>query len=151
MMQGCMGWDEVGQVTKIDGRMDVDLYMVILEDELQQTLKFYGKSVDDIICQQDNDPKVTSKKAQRWFKDHKFTVPKLPAQSPDLSPIEQLWNHLKRRLEEFEEPASSVSELWDIVQKLWEEIPREEHQKLIESMYRRPETMIKAKGGYSKY
>ena len=50
-------------MTKIDEKMDVDLYVVILEDELQQTLKFYGKSVDDIICQQDNDPKVTSKKA----------------------------------------------------------------------------------------
>ena len=50
-------------MTKIDGRMDVDPYKVILEDELQQTPEFYGKSVDDIICQQDNDPKVTSKKA----------------------------------------------------------------------------------------
>ena len=50
-------------MTKIDGKMDVDLYVVILEDKLQQTLAFYGKSVDDIICQQDNDPKVTSKKA----------------------------------------------------------------------------------------
>ena len=146
-----MGWDEVEQVTNIYGRMYVVLYMVILEDELQQTLDFYGKTVDDIICQQDNDPKVTSKKAQRWFKDHKFTVPKWTAQSPDLSPIEHLWNYLKRRLEEFEEPASSVSKLWDIVQKLWEEIPREEHQKLIDSMARRLSTIIKAKGGYSKY
>ena len=50
-------------MTNIYGRMYVVLYMVILEDELQQTLDFYGKTVDDIICQQDNDPKVTSKKA----------------------------------------------------------------------------------------
>ena len=49
-------------MTEIDVQMDVDLHVVILENELQQTLEFYGKSVDDIICQQDNDPKVTSKK-----------------------------------------------------------------------------------------
>jgi hypothetical protein len=48
--------------------------------------------------------------------------------------------------EEAREPASSVSELWDIVQKLWEEIPREECQKLIESMSSRLATMVKAKG-----
>ena len=78
-------------------------------------------------------------------------VSKWPAQFPHLSPIEHLWNYLKRRLEEFEEPASSVSELWDIVQKLWEEIPREECQKLIESMSSRLATMVKAKAGYSKY
>ena len=33
-----MGWDEVGYATKIDRRMDGELYMAILEDELQQTL-----------------------------------------------------------------------------------------------------------------
>ena len=151
MMWGCMGWDGVGYATKIDGRMDGDLYMAILEDELQQTLEFYDKSVDDIIFQQDNDPKHTSKKAQKWFQDHDFTVLKWPAQSPDLSPIEHLWHYLKRRLEEFEEPAGSVSELWDRVQKLWEEIPKEECQKLIESMPRRLAAVIRAKGGYTKY
>ena len=35
MMWGCMGWDGVEYATKIDGRMDGELYMAILEDELQ--------------------------------------------------------------------------------------------------------------------
>jgi hypothetical protein len=151
MMWGCMGWDGVGYASKIDGRMDGDLYMAILEDELQQTIDYYDKSVDDIIFQQDNDPKHTSKKVQKWFEDHGFTVLKWPAQSPDLNPIEHLWNYLKRRLAEYEEPASSVGELWDRVQKLWEEIPKEECQKLIESMPRRLAAVIRAKGGYTKY
>jgi hypothetical protein len=51
----------------------------------------------------------------------------------------------------FKEPVSSVSELWDRIQKLWEEIPKEEWQKLIESMPRRLATMINAKGAYTKY
>jgi hypothetical protein len=71
-----------------------------------------------------NDPKHTSKKVQKWFKDHGFTVLKWLAQSPDLNPIKHLWHYLKRKKEEFEEPATSVSELWDRVQKLWEEIPK---------------------------
>jgi len=151
MMWGCMGWDGVGYATRIEGRMDGDLYMAIMDDELQQTLEYYNKSVDDIIFQQDNDPKHTCKKVQKWFQDHGFTVMKWPAQSPDLNPIEHLWNYLKRRLREFEEPAGSVSELWDRVQRLWEDIPKEECQKLIESMPRRVAAVIRAKGGYTKY
>jgi hypothetical protein len=35
MLWHSMGWDEVAYETKIDGRMDGDLYMAILKDELK--------------------------------------------------------------------------------------------------------------------
>ena len=47
MMWGCMTWEGVGMACKIDGRMDTDLYLQIMEDELQQTLEHYGKTPDD--------------------------------------------------------------------------------------------------------
>ena len=37
------------------------------------------------------------------------------------------------------------------IEKEWEDIPTSECQKLIESMPRRIEAVIKAKGGYTKY
>ena len=57
MMWGCMGWDGVGYATRIEGRMDAELYVSILEDELQDSLHYYNKSPINIIFQQDNDPK----------------------------------------------------------------------------------------------
>ena len=67
MMWGCMTWKGVGYACKIDGKMDGDLYIKILEDELQASIKYFGEKPSDIIFQQDNDPKHTCKKAKAWF------------------------------------------------------------------------------------
>ena len=48
MVWGCMTWEGVGMACKID-RMDTDLYLQIMEDELQQILEYFGKTPDDIV------------------------------------------------------------------------------------------------------
>ncbi|KAJ2914736.1 hypothetical protein MD484_g5687, partial [Candolleomyces efflorescens] len=64
MMWGCMTWEGIGYATRIEGKMDAELYVSILEEEFQKTLKYYGYDKEDVIFQQDNDPKHTSKKAK---------------------------------------------------------------------------------------
>ena len=44
-----MTWEKVGYAAKIDGRMDSDLYLQILKDELLNSLKHYGLNPPDII------------------------------------------------------------------------------------------------------
>ena len=74
MLWGCRTWEGVGFACRIEGKMDANLYVQILEEELQQTLGLFDKSQEDIIFQQDNDPKHTSRKAKKWFEDHEFEV-----------------------------------------------------------------------------
>jgi hypothetical protein len=64
MVWGCMLWDGVGYTCKIEGRMDGDLYLRILEEDLQESLRYFEKTPEDVIFQQDNDPKHTCKKAK---------------------------------------------------------------------------------------
>ena len=146
-----MLWDGVGYACRIDGRMDAELYTTILEENLGASMEHYGKDTGGIIFQQDNDPKHTSKKAKTWFKNNNIQVLPWPAQSPDLNPIEHLWFHLKKKLGEYEEPPRGMEELWKRVDEEWNKIRVEVCQNLIESMPRRVQAVVKAKGGYTKY
>ena len=134
MMWGCMTSKGVGYACKIEGRMDSELYRTILEDYFLNTLEFYGLDHSKIIFQQDNDPKHTSKLAQKWFKDNEINVLDWPPQSPDLNPIEHLWSHLKRQLAGYEEEPEGMNELWERTEAEWNSIPLEECLKLFESM-----------------
>ena len=69
MIWGCMLWKGVGYATRFKGRMDGELYRGILEDELQNSIRHYHLNDDDVIFQQDNDPKHTSRKAKDWFEE----------------------------------------------------------------------------------
>ena len=54
MLWGCIIWDGPGYTYRIDGRMDGNLFIQILNDELQESLAHYSNSPQDIIYQQDN-------------------------------------------------------------------------------------------------
>lgn len=151
MVWGCMGWEGVGRLAEVEGKMDADQYVSILEDNLLPSLEESGFSAEDVIFQQDNDPKHTSKKATKWFEDNDINILDWAPQSPDLNPIEHLWQHVKQRLGEYSTMPKGVWEIWERVAEVWNEIPPEVCQNLIESMPRRLEAVIKAKGGHTKY
>ena len=151
MVWGCMGWNGVGKLVEVQGIMDAVQYCEILEDGLVESFEKLEMDEEERIFQQDNDPKHTSKRATVWFEDNNIQVLVWPPQSPDLNPIEHLWVHIKRRLQKYSNPPKGVHELWERVEKEWNNISPEVCQNLIESMERRIEAVIKAKGGHTKY
>ena len=111
MIWGCMSREGPGHVTKIDERIDADLFMSILDDELQESIKYYKKKPSDVPFQQDNDPEHKSKKAHKWLQDSEFGIVVWPPQSADVHPIEHLWHHLKTRLGDCKRPSLVITEL----------------------------------------
>jgi len=75
-----------------------------------------------------------------------------PANSPDLNPIETIWNEMKDYLEEhYPEVHRSYPRLRRAVQEAWESITYARIQELIREMGDRCIAVILADGGYTKY
>ncbi len=109
--------------------------------------KLYGDA--DFIFQQDLAPAHTAKGTKSWFNDHGVTVLDWPANSPDLNPIENLWGIVKRKMRDTR--PNNADDLKATVKETWASIPPQQCHKLITSMPRRIEAVIKAKGAPTKY
>ena len=152
MVWECMGQNGVGIFVEMEGWMDAgSTYVSILEDKLLPSMENSGLSKKSIIFQQDNNPKYSSKRAQTWFKSQGIRLLDRPAQSPDLSPVEHLWKHLKKRPNGYARPAKGVWKLWERIEAKQGKIEVEECQKLMESMARILEVVIQANLGHTKY
>ncbi|KAK4521097.1 uncharacterized protein ATC70_013041 [Mucor velutinosus] len=146
----------VGWMCKINGNMDKALYKETLQDELEQTIAFsvekLGFSREQVIFQQDNDPKHTSNLVKEYLQKQPYQVMEWPPQSPDLNPIENMWALLKRRLNEYETATKGMNELYERVTEIWyDQMKPEECQKVRESMPRRIAAVLKVKGKWTKY
>ena len=152
MIWGCMTWEGVGYMCKIEGNLNQELYLNILQDELCQTIDFFSFEPSQIMFQQDNDPKHTAHSVRAWLDRQPFShIKDWPANSPDLNPIEHLWHRLKVRLGGYDDAPSGMQALWERVQNEWENFTVEECRRLIESLPRRCQDVIKAKGKWTRY
>jgi transposase len=151
MVWGSMTMKGVGRMCVIEGIMDAEKYVKILDKHLLATARSHLMHRSGFIFQQDNDPKHTSAKAKNWIQDHQIELLKWPPQSADLNPIEHLWEHLKRRLNSYEPHPTSVYELEKRIKVEWNNIDPEVCRNLILSMPDRIEAVIRAKGGNTKY
>ena len=147
-------WDSLGPLVRVDGVIDSRKYIDILNTHL---LPFMEKLEDDkdednvYEFQQDNASVHTSKLTRTFFDDSDIILMKWPGQSPDLNPVEHLWDELERRVRKREPPAKSETELAMILQEEWEKIPNTIFQKLILSMNSRVKAVKQAKGYATKY
>ena len=73
------------------------------------------------------------------------------AQRPDLNPIEHLWDELERRQRARPNHPTSVLDLTKVLVAEWKQVPAATFQHLVESLPRRVEAVIAAKGGPTPY
>jgi transposase len=151
MVWGCLTARGLGNLCRIDGRLDGKLYREILDKEFKGTLNSYKMNRSGVIFQQDNDPKHTAKLTLKWFQTNRIERLEWPSQSPDLNPIEHVWNEVDRRLRHLPSKITSKDDLWEKLQDVWKGVELDFCVKLIETMPERVRDVLKAKGGYTRW
>lgn len=147
MVWGSFSYDGVGPLVEIKGTMDAIMYRDILT---QHMLPYATQKMPrGWIFQQDNDPKHSSKLIKSFFTTKKIKVLDWPSQSPDLNPIEHLWQELK--LLTGKKKHSNKAELWQDLQTQWQNLSQNCISNLIASMPRRCAAVIASKGMATKY
>lgn len=152
MFWGCMTYQGLGYGCQIyDGTMKAQDYVNILDTTFMDSLEHYGYRPVDFIFQHDNDRKHTSTSTREYLEGKEIEVLPWPSQSPDLNPIEHVWNYLKVQIGLRENRPTSIHDLWEVVLEEWEKIPLHYIQSLYESMPHRVQAVLKAKGGHTRY
>lgn len=147
MVWGCFSHDSIGPLHRIDGIMDQFMYKEIINKVMLPHAK--DKMPRGWIFQQDNDPKHTANSVKDFYKTKKIRVLEWPSQSPDLNPIEHLWEHLERQLGA--RKPKNKNDLFAMLEKAWSEIHIDVLIKLLDSMPRRCQAVIDSKGYPTKY
>ena len=98
--------------------------------------------------------RFTAKQTTKFFEQAQISVMEWPAQSPDLNPIEHLWDTIDRmtRLRMAESNSgTNLESLYRCLQESWSNVPPDTLFNLLQSMPNRINAVIQARGGHTPY
>ncbi|UYV84230.1 Transposase [Cordylochernes scorpioides] len=131
MVWGAIAYDSRSPLLRIQGTMTAQRYV---DDVLRPVTLPYLQVVPNALYQQDNARPHTARISQQALQDVQMLP--WPPYSPDLSPIEHVWDIIGRRLHALPQPRSE-DELWQMVEREWRAIPQDAIRTLIDSLPRR--------------
>ncbi|UYV73407.1 Transposase [Cordylochernes scorpioides] len=145
MVWGAIAYDSRSPLLRIQGTMTAQRYV---DDVLRPVTFPYLQGVPNALYQQDNARPHTARISQQALQDVQMLL--WPPYSPDLSPIEHVWDIIGRRLHALPQPRSE-DELWQMVEREWRAIPQGAIRTLIDSLPRRVAACIAVRGGPTCY
>ncbi|GBM82874.1 Transposable element Tcb2 transposase [Araneus ventricosus] len=152
MLWGTFSLAALGPVLVVEQTMKVANYLNIIADQLHLYMTFVFPTRNGIF-QQDDAPCHKARIVLEWFKEHtdEFHLMSWPPNSPDLNPMEHIWDVTERQLKTQTPPCPNISNLRDRCLDIWYNLSPVMYQKLVASMPRRVAAVLKAKGGATRY
>lgn len=123
-----------------------------IEEILQEAVIPFAPLIgEEFILMQDNATPHVAHVVNEFLDEVGIRRLEWPPYSPDLNPIEHLWDELKRRVRHRPNKPTTLEELRLALNEEYEAIPQGKISTLIDSMPRRMQAVITARGGHTRY
>ncbi|MEW8547198.1 MAG: transposase [Candidatus Thiodiazotropha sp.] len=114
-------------------------------------LPFMRRYIPNGIFQHDNARPHTARLTTNFLQANNVNVMDWPSLSPDLAPIEHLWDELGRRVYARDPQPANPQQLERALLQEWQRIPQNVIRRLVLSMRRRCNACIQSRGGHTRY
>lgn len=120
-----------------------------VDNVLRPVVVPYLRARPGMILQQDNARPHTARITQQYLRQQNVNVLPWPSLSPDLNPMEHVWDYLKRRVRTHN--LRNRRDLEQAVRQEWANLPLRFIRRLVASMRRRCTALVNANGGHTRY
>ncbi len=143
MVWGCISAYGMGSLHVLEGTMNAERYIKVLYQHMLPSGQrlFQGRPC---VFQQDNAKPHTAAITTAWLRSRRVRVLNWPACSPDLSPIENIWCIIKQKIRQ--RRPRILQQLETYIKQEWDQIPTPKLQKLITSIPRCLQAVLKRRG-----
>ncbi|CAH2009467.1 unnamed protein product [Acanthoscelides obtectus] len=148
MVCGAIAYGSRSPLIFIRGNMNAQHY---IHEVLEPHLLPYLDTLADPTFQQDNARPHVARVTIDFSQHNDVTLLPWPPRSPDLSPIEHVWDMMGRRLLNLQRPPQTLEALREELLVAWNEIPQEDIDRLIRSMPRRVGEWVAHQGASTHY
>lgn len=130
-------------------RLTAHRYIVdILEPQMVPFAPFI---TDNFLFMHANARSHFARVVHNYLEEVQIETMDFPAHSPDLNPIEPIWDMMDRRLRALPNPPNNLNELSLRLEEVWDAIEQDEIRNEVFSMSRRCQAVIRARGGNTRY